>query len=287
MCIAPIHGTSSKRMPASGVLALFDHLSTYAVSEVDRTHRPGVSLTLSIELTPEHEDVLRSGTELHFACTVDKAGKSVAFVSATVTDPHGNLVATCRHTKYMPLPTGMGLMWGMAFGVAKPITESIYRHILARGDDALSVEDQDDNSKRVADVDANGNKYKSSTVQKESSNTIMHEQSNLVNDLTELIAVRNVVEVSSTDDTGHHIRGTSLPLSVRHTNPLGGLHGGCQAMLSEVLAEELVRERSPSTVLRSIYMEYLRYVLTLEACADLLQFLYEHGMRMRFLCRIF
>eukprot|EP00041_Stephanoeca_diplocostata_P008247 m.119478 g.119478 ORF g.119478 m.119478 type:complete len:345 (+) comp17240_c0_seq1:151-1185(+) len=243
LCIAPIGDTISQRMPASGLLALFDHLSTYAISEIDRTHRPGVSLTLSIELVPQHEQILRSGSELHFACDVEKAGKSVSFISGTVSDAHGNLVATCRHTKYMPLPYGAGLVWAAAFGIAKPFTDFVAKVILSRikhPEPTLASEDLPvDQLPSGGHTDAKGH-------------------ASLVNDLTELVALRGVVNSDSSTSASPCIRGFSPALNVRHTNPLGGLHGGCQAMFAELLAAELMREKHPSTVLRSIHMEYLR-----------------------------
>ena len=49
----------TRRMASSAVLGLFDHFSTYAISEADRSYRPGVSVVLDMTLVSGHEALLR------------------------------------------------------------------------------------------------------------------------------------------------------------------------------------------------------------------------------------
>ena len=80
--------------------------------EVDRTNRPGVSITLAIDLFSNHRDYLRPGGELVLDCHVNKSGRSIGFMECHIRDSATHtMVAHCRHVKFLP----MGWWWDLLF----------------------------------------------------------------------------------------------------------------------------------------------------------------------------
>ena len=66
--------------------------------EVDRTNRPGVSITLAIDLFSNHRDYLRPGGELVLDCHVNKSGRSIGFMECHIRDRETQaMVAHCRY----------------------------------------------------------------------------------------------------------------------------------------------------------------------------------------------
>jgi acyl-coenzyme A thioesterase PaaI-like protein len=84
----------------SGILAVMDELSTYAISLEDKNYRGGVSVDLFVEtLKPVsgHEDV-------YLVTRTDKIGKVLAFCTMELTDLKGDILARGKHIKFLPLP---------------------------------------------------------------------------------------------------------------------------------------------------------------------------------------
>lgn len=65
---------------------------------MDRTNRPGVSITLAIDLFSNHRDYLRPGGELVLDCHVNKSGRSIGFMECHIRDSETQaMVAHCRY----------------------------------------------------------------------------------------------------------------------------------------------------------------------------------------------
>jgi len=91
------------QLAVSAVLALLDEYSTYALMIQDRNHRPGVSVTLDIELFKP----VCVGENVRLVSRCDKIGLSIAFISMEIISAKGELVARGKHIKYVK----MGLVW--------------------------------------------------------------------------------------------------------------------------------------------------------------------------------
>eukprot|EP00038_Savillea_parva_P007867 m.173030 g.173030 ORF g.173030 m.173030 type:complete len:331 (-) comp13628_c0_seq1:87-1079(-) len=207
------------RMPATAVLACFDHFSTYAISEADRTYRPGVSVTLSGTFADGHEAYLQPGRSLVMRCTVPKIGAAMSFASADVYVDKVP-VAQLAHVKYMPLRGMFGHAWNAAFS---PAGLWYARHV---------------GFGHMADNNLTAPKP-------------------LEPDLSTLVALDNITELKEEEG----LTASCGPVRLEQTNPLGDLHGGCQAMMSERLASQVARRSldGPSEPsLQTIRMAYYR-----------------------------
>lgn len=107
--------TSSANAPAdfppnylttSACLAILDDLSSFACMAGDRTHRTGVSLSLSADLI--HPDRMTALSEIDVLCKVDKIGRYVGFLTIEFIDRNdGKVVARGSHNKFLPT----GFLW--------------------------------------------------------------------------------------------------------------------------------------------------------------------------------
>ena len=185
--------------PLSAVLSVIDDASTWAVIAADRVRRPGVSVLLKVErLRPAP---IEPGERLTVVSHVSKVGKAMGFLAARVLDESGKVVAWGSHIKYMPMPPG----WDIAFGRAYPLTRRL-ASLFARPahGDAMSVapEGEAANPPLLPLLQRGGSQA----------------------------AAGDSVHMSIFDVAPEHLNG--MPLA------LAGMHGGCQAMVHEVLAAE-------------------------------------------------
>ncbi len=104
----------AKVLPLSGLLAVFDELTTLAILSEDRNNRPGVSTALSAELSSHGlMNLPRAGSIIDISVRVLKVGKIMGFANAVVTNPKGEVIATGKHTKFLPHASYLqGLMLG-------------------------------------------------------------------------------------------------------------------------------------------------------------------------------
>lgn len=89
----------------SAILALLDEFSTYALMIQDKNHRPGVSVTLNIEIIKASY----VGEKVRLVSRCDKIGKSIAFLSMEIQSAKGELLARGKHIKYVK----MGFVWDL------------------------------------------------------------------------------------------------------------------------------------------------------------------------------
>ncbi|KAJ1411750.1 hypothetical protein B484DRAFT_402526 [Ochromonadaceae sp. CCMP2298] len=117
-------GTGGPIFSAAAIMALFDEISTYACLAKDKTHRPGVSVHLSTEIVQS----VKAGEEVTIYTRCDKVGKTLAYCSLEVLDSRGQLVASGKHIKHLP----MGLHWDIInHPLLVPYTLYYYENFLA------------------------------------------------------------------------------------------------------------------------------------------------------------
>ena len=108
-------------MPLSAVVALVDEVTTWASLCADRSHRPGVSISLEAELSQQDRPPVE-GDELVFAARVEKIGRTLGFQSCEIHDAAtGRPVARGYHTKMLD----MGRAWSLMLGPLFPLTERL------------------------------------------------------------------------------------------------------------------------------------------------------------------
>lgn len=95
----------------AGLAGLLDIVSTLEICFSDRTHRPGVSVELSLRLTPEGRAArVSAGDRLMLKCSAAKLGATLGFSELAVLDSAGEQVlAVGSHVKFLP-PAG-GPVW--------------------------------------------------------------------------------------------------------------------------------------------------------------------------------
>eukprot|EP00611_Tribonema_gayanum_P016839 TRINITY_DN29273_c0_g1_i1.p1 TRINITY_DN29273_c0_g1~~TRINITY_DN29273_c0_g1_i1.p1 ORF type:complete len:337 (-),score=85.99 TRINITY_DN29273_c0_g1_i1:76-1086(-) len=93
-----------------GVTAgIFDEHSSTAMLLTDRTHRPGLTVTLTTEMFRK----ARPGDKLRLESRLTKGGKALGYLEMVAIDEAcGSLVARGRHVKYLP----MGRQWDLVMG---------------------------------------------------------------------------------------------------------------------------------------------------------------------------
>ena len=95
-------------LSAGVITAMFDEVSTAACILQDKTHRPGVSVALDVEVLQN----VPPGTKLRLKTWGDKMGKNLAFCRLDLRDEAtGHLIAVGKHCKYLPT----GALWDAAF----------------------------------------------------------------------------------------------------------------------------------------------------------------------------
>ena len=91
-------------MTCSAAFAIFDELSTVGLLCLDKSHRPGVSITLSTSLSNDQSvREVKQGESVTVDIFYDKIGKTVAFTSMTMRNEHDELVASGKHIKFLPI----------------------------------------------------------------------------------------------------------------------------------------------------------------------------------------
>ncbi len=113
----------TKVLPLSGLLAVFDELTTLAILSEDRDNRPGVSTALSAELSSLGlVNLPRAGSTINISVRVLKIGKIMGFANAEVTNSNGEIIATGKHTKFLPHAS---YMQSMMLGPLLPLLSAI------------------------------------------------------------------------------------------------------------------------------------------------------------------
>ncbi len=126
-------------LPLSSMLAIADDVTTWAAVGADRYSRPGVSVELS--LTRSRARPVRAGDRIVVSPLVTKLGRAMAFLRATVSDAEtGDLVATCRHTKYVHMGAGWDLLFGPGSAVAKVLLPLVGRRAAAEAGGASAAQ---------------------------------------------------------------------------------------------------------------------------------------------------
>ena len=214
--------SSSSSFHLSTLLSLFDDVSTWSLFPVDPSLRPGVSLTLRASLLSRR--LPPPGVALSLVSTVTKCGKNFAFINFWAVDERdGAIVASGQHVKYL---AGMGLFYETIMKYCWPAV-------------AFAV-----------DVWTDGTMTK--TMTKKSG----HDEKK-IECVADICKLETVVGAVSSDSDSSSSSSSSSPSSSSASeseatatylipssslNPLGSLHGGCQAILSHVVAAELYNE---------------------------------------------
>ena len=97
---------SSGELGLGAVVALFDEVSTFGIMERDRTHRWGVSVSLSATRHGD-EPLPSAGEKVRISSRTVRLGRTLGFCDCALESEDGALLASGRHTKY--LPTGIPL----------------------------------------------------------------------------------------------------------------------------------------------------------------------------------
>jgi acyl-coenzyme A thioesterase PaaI-like protein len=98
----------------AALAGLLDVLSTLDILHADGTHRPGVSVELSLRLTPSGKAKrIAAGERLVIKCSTSKLGATLGFSELAVLDGSGGLgggevLAVGSHVKFLP-PAGFGI----------------------------------------------------------------------------------------------------------------------------------------------------------------------------------
>lgn len=93
-------------LTTSACLAILDDLSSFACMAGDRTHRTGVSLSLSADLI--HPSRMTALSEVDVLCKIDKIGRYVGFLTVEFVDRvDGRVLARGTHNKFLPT----GFLW--------------------------------------------------------------------------------------------------------------------------------------------------------------------------------
>ena len=100
------------------ILSLFDSVSSHAMILSDKTHRPGVSVSLEAE----YLSTISAGEEIELISRVVKLGKTMGFASCLIRRvSDGRDCVRGQHIKYLP----MGYFWDLAFGYFPSATLNI------------------------------------------------------------------------------------------------------------------------------------------------------------------
>lgn len=91
------------RLPVSAALAVFDDLSTSGFMLLDKNCRPGVSISLNMEMLQP----VQADDQLILHIDYDKIGASIGFCTATMINSKQQVVAKGKHMKFL----NMGVVW--------------------------------------------------------------------------------------------------------------------------------------------------------------------------------
>jgi acyl-coenzyme A thioesterase PaaI-like protein len=96
----------SNYLTTSACLAILDDLSSFACMAGDRTHRTGVSLSLTADLIQPGR--MTALSEVDVLCKIDKIGRYVGFLTVEFMDRStGQVLARGTHNKFLPT----GFLW--------------------------------------------------------------------------------------------------------------------------------------------------------------------------------
>lgn len=137
-------------LPFSGLVALFDEVTTWAIVCVDRDRRPGVSTWLYAERASNeiyNGIYLGPGNTIDFVARVTKVGKVFGFTEVEAIDvDSGKVIATGRHVKYLPGSLIQSIMLGPLLPLSKLICDNFMQTYstsepLTSMDDLLEMKD--------------------------------------------------------------------------------------------------------------------------------------------------
>jgi hypothetical protein len=140
-----INAADEKKFPLSGMLAVFDEVSTVAIINEDKQSRPGASTNLSTALTPYGiKSLPKPGDELDFNVNIIKIGRTFGFAEAEVCcSETGNIIAVAKHSKF--LENG-SLVQTLAMGKFLPLVSRLVK--FASSLSLLSLSDHNDDSNK-------------------------------------------------------------------------------------------------------------------------------------------
>ena len=245
MCTAVRPSDGAPVMTCAAMAAAFDEVTTWSLMADDRTHRPGVSISIAAEMSGRPEGI-PVGTRLVFMPQTVKIGRSVAFADVRVVEEGGASsgmgggegsveVATGQHIKFLPMP----LAWDLAMHpFLSPLVGMLTRAWLSRQDIATSSARAASSTTRIplsaladfselertlcdggSGVDSLGGK------------SISHTKPASQSPSTRSVLLANA-SASATGVVDCSRAGMA--------NGLGSLHGGCAAMLLEGLAHNTI-----------------------------------------------
>eukprot|EP01032_Pedospumella_encystans_P012765 gene12765-14742_t len=102
-------GDGRQQFAISAILALLDEFSTSSLMMKDKSHRPGVSVTLDLDIIKP----CYAGEKVRLVGICDKIGKSIAFISMEIRSTNGELLARGKHIKFVK----MGWIWDLLTSV--------------------------------------------------------------------------------------------------------------------------------------------------------------------------
>jgi hypothetical protein len=244
--------SSTKVFPLSGILALIDDFTTYAIVSKDRYSRAGVSVHLSTSLTPYGIKNLRKlmpNDELDINVKIVKIGSRFGFTEACVICCNsGNIIANGKHTKFLEVGTRIQKFVLSSFMLpllswwctASTLTlTSILASILTSKETSRLQQEQKEHTDHHSS---------SSSIQKR----------NLVG-IQDLFKFELVNDVYKYENEITKVKGKvkgrgkgKINLNQYHMNPMGTCHGGAIAMAMERFATFPILEESKETTTSTI-----------------------------------
>lgn len=209
-------GSTSSVFSTSGVLAVFDELSTYSLILEDKSYRPGVSVDLFTESLKEVE----ANSEVLIVTKADKIGKILGFCTMEMRSLDGEILARGKHIKYLP----MGWWWDIIISpVVLPVALFFFNFFMK--------------SKLKTPIDHLFNPTLNNTPIKSPPKENM-EYGYIFNTLLDLSINTNIddrQDILERLHDDHHIENELYNIKVKKEmhNPLGVLHGGALGTLIE------------------------------------------------------
>jgi len=178
------------------LVSVFDSVSTYCLCASDQTFRPGVSVLLSMEFSPDYQHHAVPGAVITVLTTPVKMGKAISIATCLVTcSTTSAVLATGKHVKYMPM--------------ALPLWDCIFQERFRKATGAF--------------LDAVTGVFVTKGVDETAALSAVP--------VNRFVQLDNVAEEP---DGSWSCQFTAE--APKHANPMGALHGGCGAIVAEQLA---------------------------------------------------